>query len=87
MRKHDRYRDNESQRYEDPIASRESIFELVASQKGLSHNQIREKLSIQAHQDEALVKRLAAMVRAVSPWALLALMFNPKVLPEPWVMS
>jgi len=60
----DPQRDRESSNYENPIASRELILQVIHEEGAMSHEHIESRLEMNsAEQKEALRRRLGAMVR------------------------
>jgi ribonuclease R len=64
-REKDQHADREAQKYEHPIVSREFIIEFLKEHDGLmTHRQLVESLNLETtHEQEALRRRLLAMVR------------------------
>ncbi|VAW57926.1 3'-to-5' exoribonuclease RNase R, partial [hydrothermal vent metagenome] len=61
---HDPQKEREASNYENPIASRELILEVVHEEGAMSHDHLLDRLEIQTpDQKEALRRRLNAMVR------------------------
>jgi len=60
----DPQRDRESSNYENPIASRELILQVIHEEGAMSHEEIESRLEMNSpEQQEALRRRLGAMVR------------------------